>query len=125
LRDYFDNLISIDILYMDVEGSEVRTSHDVIRTNIENINEDGEYIITRNNLLKLCNDVLAGDLKPDHLTTISFALICSDYFHWDTDDDEVVADVLFDWDSPEINHPPTIENLKKWKHYLLTGNDPF
>jgi hypothetical protein len=121
LRDYFDDLISTDILYMDVEGCEVRTFHNVIRTSIENINEDGEYIITRSLLLKLCNDVLARNLKPNHLTTISFALICSDYFQWDTNDDEVVTNVIFDWDNSDINYPVTIENLKKWKHYLITN----
>jgi len=125
LRDYFDNLISTDILYMDVEGSEVKTSPDVIRTHIEDINEDGEYTITRNHLLKLCNDTLNGNLKTNHLTTIAFALICSDYFTWDSDEDDVVANVIFDWDNPDINYPVTIENLKKWRHYLLTDQYTF
>jgi hypothetical protein len=121
LRDYFDGLISTDILYMDVEGSEVKTSPDAISINVNQIKEEGEYIITRDHLLKLCNDALIGNLKTNHLTTISFALIASDYFHWDTDIDEVIAEVIFDWDNPEINFPITIDNLKLWKRYLETG----
>ncbi len=121
LRDYFDGLISTDILYMDVEGSEVKTSHDVISVHIDQIKEEGEYIITRDHLLKLCNDTLTGNLKTTHLTTISFALAFSEYFIWDADNDEVVSEVIFDWDNPEINFPITIENLKLWKIYLETG----
>ena len=121
LRDYFDNLISTDILYMDVEGSEVKTSYNVISTYVDQIQDGSEYLITREHLLKLCSDTLVGKLKTNHLTTISFSLICSDYFHWDSDEDEVVAEVIFDWDNPDINFPITIDNLKLWKIYLETG----
>lgn len=121
LRDYFDGLISTDILYTDVEGSEAKTSYDVISVYVDQIKGGGEYLITKDHLLKLCNDVLTGNLKPTHLTTISFALVCSDYFYWNEDVDDVVANVIFDWDNPEINFPITIENLKLWKMYLETG----
>jgi hypothetical protein len=121
LRDYFENLISTDILYMDVEGSEVKTSHDVISIHVDQIKDGNEYIITKGHLLKLCNDVLMGNLRSNHLTTITFALISSDYFCWDSDRDDVIATVIFDWDNPEINFPITIDNLKLWKLYLETG----
>jgi hypothetical protein len=125
LRDYFENLISTDILYMDVEGSEVKTSYDVISVYIDQIKDGSEYIVTKDHLLKLCNDALSGNLKMSHLTTIAFALEFSDYFTPDSDEDDVVAKVIFDWDNPEINYPITIENLIKWKHYLETGEDLF
>ena len=125
LRDYFENLISTDILYMDVEGSEVRTSHDTITIGIDQLKDNGEFTVTRSHLIKLCNDALLGYLRPNHLTTITHALIFSDYFCWDSDEDDVVATVIFDWDNPEINYPITIENLIKWKHYLETDEDIF
>ncbi|HTD40936.1 MAG TPA: hypothetical protein VK671_09975 [Mucilaginibacter sp.] len=121
LRDYFENLISTDILYMDVEGSEVKTSYDVISVYIDQIKDGSEYIVTKDHLLKLCNDALSGNLKMSHLTTIAFALEFSDYFTWDSDEDDIVATVVFDWDNPEINFQITLDNLKLWKIYLETG----
>ena len=57
-----------------------------------------------------------------NLTTIAFALIASDYFTWD---DDIIANVIFDWDNPEINYPITTQNLEKWKIYLETGENRF
>ena len=121
LRDYFDNLIPVDILYKDVEGNEAKTSFDVISVYIDQIKDGSQYIVTKDHLLKLCNDALSGNLKMSHLTTIAFALVFSDYFAWNSDEDDVVETVIFDWDNPEINFPINFDNLKKWKTYLETG----
>jgi len=121
LRDYFDKLIPVDILYKDVEGSEAKTSYDVISVYIDQIKDGSQYIVTKDHLLKLCNDALSGNLKMSHLTTIAFALVFSDYFAWNSDEDDVVETVIFDWDNPEINFPINFDNLKKWKTYLETG----
>ena len=48
---------------------------------------------------------------------------------WDGDNTagggELVADVLHDWASPEINYSLTVENIAKFRHLLLTGEDTF
>ena len=121
LRDYFDNLIPVDILYKDVEGNEAKKSYDVISVYIDQIKDGSQYIVTKGHLLKLCNDALSGNLEMSHLTTIAFALVFSDYFAWNSDEDDIVETVIFDWDNPEINFPINFDNLKKWKTYLETG----
>lgn len=121
LRQYFDNNISTDVLYMDVDGSEVKTSYDVITTNVVKIESGSEYKVTRPHLIKLCNDTLCGNLKLSHLTTIAYALVFSEYFTWD-DGDTVISTVIFDWDNPEINFPINNDNLIKWRMYLETDD---
>ncbi|MDF2430930.1 MAG: hypothetical protein JWP44_561 [Mucilaginibacter sp.] len=119
LRDYFDNKIPTDVLYMDVDSSEIKTSNDVITINVNQIVNGSEYRIDRNHLIKLCNDAIIGSIKSSHLTTIAYALICSEFFTWNEDD--IIATVIFDWDNPEISFPLTINNLEKWRSYLISG----
>lgn len=90
---------------------------------IESIELEYEYLITRNNLIKLCELALNGKLSLNSLKNIAFHLIGSDFFEWDSNekDGEIISITLFDWDNPEINYPLTIENLKLWKQYLETG----
>ena len=107
------------MLYMDIEGSEIRTSYDVTNIIIDRITDGGEYIITKKHLLKLCDDTLVGNLKFNHLTIISFSLIFSDYFYWISDE---VGKVISDWDTQNINFPISTDNLKLWKIYLETSN---
>jgi hypothetical protein len=51
----------------------------------------------------------------------------SDYFTWDksTEDGKIVGDTIHDWDGPEIGFPLTIENVRRWKKYLETGEYTF
>jgi hypothetical protein len=118
LEDYFNNIISAETLNSDAEGSATKTSYDVISVEVIQIENHGKYLINKAHLLRLCNDTIAGSITIPNLTTIAFTLICSDYFSWD---DDIIGDVIFDWDNPDINHPITIANLNKWKHYLETG----
>ncbi len=65
----------------------------------------------------LCEAVLCGQLPAEELSTIGFALIASDKFIWDGDD--LIGDVIHDWSSPEINYPLTVENVCRFKNWLL------
>ena len=123
LKDYFDGKVSVNTLASDLKGSQVRTGHDTTFIHVTSIADDGEYVVTRQHLTKLCNEALAGLLTPTDLNTVAFGLIGSDYFHWDnsTEDGEIVANTLFDWDNPDINFPLTADNLRLWKKYLETG----
>ncbi len=67
----------------------------------------------------MCDAVLGGDLPPDALATVGFALMASDKFCWDAEEDEVLAEVIADWSCPEINYPLTIENVQRFRAWLL------
>ena len=123
LKGYFDGTVSADTLASDLKDSQVRTGYVTTSVHVIPISDNGEYPVTRQHLIKLCNDTLRGPLTMIDLNTVAFALISSDYFHWDdtTKDGEIVADTLFDWDNPEINFPLTTDNLQLWKLYLETG----
>jgi hypothetical protein len=128
LRDYFLELVDESRLSEDLAGSVAQTSYDVISYYSANdLTEDFEVVPTH--LVKLCDAVLAGKINAKHLELIGFALIGSDCFIWNGDDTEgggeLVADVLHDWASPEINYPLTAENIAKFRVLLLTGKDTF
>jgi hypothetical protein len=73
----------------------------------------------------LCDNAIAGQLTSTDLNTIAFALVASEYFTWDQDDKttdgKIIDQTISDWDSPEIGFPLTIENFRRWKKYLETG----
>jgi hypothetical protein len=122
LKDYFDNRITSDELSIDLKDSQKQTSYDVITVYVDNLNE-GEYEVTKEHLIKLCDEVVAGKLSTTDLNTIAFALISSDYFIWDnhSTEGERIDNVISEWDSPEIGFDLTIKNVQLWKEYLLTG----
>jgi hypothetical protein len=120
LRDYFDNKVSIDTLSSDVDGTVINSSHKVFEIHINQLPEYDGYLIKNEHLLKLCHDTISGNLKVTHLETIADSLEFSEYFYWN-ENDTVVGETIFEWANPEINYPLTVENLKKWKLYLDTG----
>jgi hypothetical protein len=124
LKDYLDNKVTVNILAADVMGSQKKTSYDVVSVYVEKFNDTGEYEITRNHLIKLLDDTIAGRLTTTDLNTISFALIGSDYFTWD-ERDVILVDTIYELDNPDIGFPLTVENLGRWKTYLQTGEYTF
>ena len=122
LKSYFEGKVSVDVLAEEVASSIVNKG--VIRQHhIKDMDE--EYPVNSSCILKLCEEGIAENLTPEHLTIIAFCLRASDSFMWDSDteDGEKVDEVIFNWESPEINYPATEQNLKLWKHYLLTGEN--
>jgi len=123
LKEYFDGNVSADTLAFDLQNSQLNNAHNTASVQLTSVTNDEEYIITREHLIKLCIDTIAGMLTPIDLNEIAFGLISSDYFCWDnsTNDGEIVAVTLFAWDNPDINFPITNENLRLWRKYLETG----
>lgn len=123
LKAYFENLLPVKQLSIDLKDSQRKTSYDVTTVYVDTL-ASGEFEIKKEHLIKLCNHTLSGQLLPIDLNTISFALISSDYFYWDTQtgDGEIIAETIFDWDNPDIGFDLTLKNLELWKEYLLTGN---
>lgn len=125
LRDYFVGLIDESVLKEDLEGTVIETSHNVFSHKIISI--DTEFEVIPAHLAKLCDGVLSGKLEANDLETVGFCLAATDYFMWDGDTKlgGLVAETVYDWASPEINYPLTIENVKKFRERLLTGKDVF
>ena len=51
-------------------------------------------------LIRLCDAVLAGELEPDHLELVAFSLSCSEHFSCDREDPHGLAAILDDWATP-------------------------
>lgn len=122
LKEYFENTLSAKLLSLDLKGSQKQTCNDVTTVYIDSL-KDGEFQIKKEHLLRLCGDVILGEILPSDLNTISFALISSDFFYWDNEtiDGALIARVVFDWDNPEICFALTLDNVQLWREYLLTG----
>jgi len=122
LRDFFEGRSSAAELERDVAGSTKRTGPKASIVSIEDM--DSDFVVTADMAVRLCEAVLRGELLPDALHTIGFALMASDRFQWDGDDDEVLASVIADWSCPEVNYPLTLANVQRFRAWLL-GTDPY
>jgi hypothetical protein len=133
LRKFFEENATATELAQDVAGSTKQTSETVSVVSI--VDMDSEFTVTSDLAIKLCDAVLRGEIPPDALEIIGFALSASERFCWDGDSDEVLAEVIADWSCPEVNYRLTLENVKRFRAWLmrtepypakpsLTGSDP-
>jgi hypothetical protein len=122
LRDFFENKATAAELAQEVAGAISQKTEKMSVVSIEDMDE--EFAVNAAMLVRLCDVVLQGDLEPDALHTIGFALMASDAFCWDADEDDVLANVIGDWSCPEVNYPLTLENVN---HFLawLTRSEPY
>jgi hypothetical protein len=121
LRDFFEGRSSAAELERDVAGSSKRTGPKASIVSIEDM--DNDFVVTADMAVRLCEAVLCGELLPDALHTIGFALMASNRFQWDGDD-EVLASVIADWSCPEVNYPLTLENVQRFRAWLM-GTDQY
>jgi hypothetical protein len=126
LKEYFENLISAQELSKDLENTQQKTSYDVTSISIEQI-EEGEFEITKSHLIKICDDFISGKLSPSDINAIASCLSFSDFFDWggNTIDNKLVAEVIYDWDNPELSFDLNLENFQHWKEYLETGETKY
>jgi hypothetical protein len=115
LRDFFLGRITPPELAADVRGSTKQVGAISFVTEIEDM--DDEFSVTRQMLVSLCEAVLSDQLPSHDLSTIGFALVASEKFTWDAED--LAGDVIHDWSCPEINYPLTLENVERFKNWLL------
>ena len=116
LAEFFKGTNSAGELARGVEGSIKRVGEIGFAIEIEDM--EGELAVTSQMAIALCDAVLAGELPPEALETIGFALAASDKFVWDADEDEVLAEVIYDWSAPEVNVPLTLENVRRFRAWL-------
>jgi hypothetical protein len=122
LRDFFENKATAAELAQDVAGAISQKTEKISMVSIEDM--DGEFTVTTPMLVRLCDVVLGGELEPEALHSIGFALMASDAYCWDADEDDVLAEVIADWSCPEVNYPLTIENVKRFRAWL-TRSEPY
>jgi hypothetical protein len=122
LREYFESNLDTGQLSLDLKGSQKKTGYDTKAVYIDT-QKVGKFEIKKEHLIKLSDDTIAGKLEPADLNTIGFALMTSDFFHWDseTQEGEIMLRVISEWDNPEIGFDINIKNIRLWRHYLLTG----
>jgi hypothetical protein len=125
LRDYFLGDVGISALRADLKGAVTRTSHDVHRQTITDM--EAAFSLSSTHLVSLCDAVLADQLPPSDLSVIAFCLVASEHFQWDADTPEgrLVEEMLYEWDSPEINYPLNLQTVAKFRRRLLTREDTF
>jgi hypothetical protein len=115
LLGYFEGKVDASRLAADLKGSRNATG-EVSRYSISDMDE--EFKVRAFHLEKLCDSFLAGDLSAEDLRIIGFALVASENFVWDEEDEEVVSCVANEWAVPEINYPIDDENVRRWKSLL-------
>jgi len=120
LRDFFKDKPTASELARDVAGSISRKSQQTSVVSIEDM--DDEFTVTAAMLVRLCDVVLQGKLEPDALHAIGFALMASDAFRWDADDDDVLGNIIADWSCPEVNYRLTLANGRRFCAWLRALN---
>jgi hypothetical protein len=79
-----------------------------------------EINISRLDLIAKCDQYLSGEIHETDFENYARILITDEHFDWD---DDVISDIIYQWESPEINFPITIQNIRLWKHQLETDED--
>ena len=117
LRQFFEGTSSARELASDLLGSTRQSGSKIKITSIEDM--DAQFRVTSEMAVRLCDAVLAGEIPAESLETVGFALQTSDKFEWDGDEDEALASVIADWSCPEVNYPLTIDNVRRFREWLL------
>jgi hypothetical protein len=115
LRDFFLGRITPSALAKDVEGSKKKVGP--INWVVEIEDMESQFQVTPQMLVSICDAVLSGQLPNENLSVIGFALVASDHFEWDAED--VIGDIIHDWSCPEINYPLTLDNIRRFRNWLL------
>lgn len=123
LKRYFEMQISAKQLAEDLKASQQQTGHDAKSVTVEGVNE-GYFKVETSNLIKLCEDFLTGQILREDLNIIGFVLMSSNYFYWDneTKTEQIIGEVISDWDNENIGYDINRKNVQLWKEYLETGN---
>src|SRR5690349_3066428 len=106
LIDFLQHKVPVEVLAADLKGSQKRTSSDVTSVYIDQLEEESDFVIKREHLIRLCNEALNGNLSFEDLNTIAFALFTTECLNRE-EGDNIMEEVLFAWDNPEIGFPLT------------------
>ena len=126
LKSFFEGACDAVALAEDLHGTTVQTSTNVFTHRMDDDLAE-EFPVEPEHLVKICDAFLDGDLTKRMIEDIGFGMIASERFDWDSGNSggERVAGVLDSWCSPEIDYPICELTIKKFRHYLTTGEDTF
>ena len=79
-----------------------------------------EIKISRSDLIAKCDQYLKGEIEEMDFENYARNLITEENIDCE---DDVISDVIYQWDSPEMNFPITKQNVRLWKHQLETDED--
>ena len=77
-------------------------------------------IITRQDLISLCNDFLEDKIDKSTIQDFAINAIMSDDIEWN---DNIIAETIFEWDNESINYEINKANINLWRNRLLTDKD--
>jgi hypothetical protein len=136
VKNYFEGNISIEVLIDRIQSQEIERNIPEV-SNRQNtpraikIKYDKEFhdlqtkqfVLTKSHLIQLCNDFLAGRISAWDLEDIAFILYACDGIDWGNDGEErkLIADVMFNFSSPEINYSLTKDYVEKVKDFLFNS----
>lgn len=76
--------------------------------------------ITRQHLIDLCDQFLSNEIGKKEIEDFAWQAITSDEMDWD---DDLISDILFEWDNEEINFEINHHNMELLKKRLKTDVD--
>jgi hypothetical protein len=119
LKQFFTRSLSASQLAAEASASIKKLGH--ITESIEIEDMASNYVISRAEVLSLCDAAEREELSAEAVVAIAFMLLVSDRFEWDSDD-EVIPEVLNDWSCPEVNYP-LIPVTFQMHHRWLSGEE--
>jgi hypothetical protein len=78
-------------------------------------------IVTRQHLVDLCDEFLESKIDKIFIQDFAWETITSDDFG--LIEDEVISDIIFEWDNEGVNFEINKINIQLWKNRLLTDRD--
>ena len=78
-------------------------------------------IITRQILLDFCDKFLNDEIDKQSIQNFAWETITSDNF--ELVDDDIISEIIFEWDNEAINFEINKVNIQLWKNRLLTEQD--
>lgn len=73
--------------------------------------------VSRQYLIDLCNQFLHNEIGKKEIEEFAWQAITSDELDWD---DDLISDILFEWDNESINFQINHHNIELWKKRLET-----
>jgi hypothetical protein len=124
LGRFFAGQATTTDLRMDLVDARFATGRDTVHHRIED-DLVQPVTVTAANLIALRDAVIAGELSPEDLETLAFAMIASDgLFIWDDDSERGwVEETIHDWAVPEANYALRPETVEKFRSRLMTGEN--
>jgi hypothetical protein len=75
--------------------------------------------ITRQDLIQICHKYLCGEIGNQEVKDYAWTYITSE----EELNDDLIGDILFEWDNEEMNFPINKLNMQLWKERLISGVD--